>query len=89
MERRIEKVLSKEAAKKFLRICKSVDCIKFNSVIKNNNLSQPAINKFINSDDYDDFISLKKLSILCDELYNSCGFIVDMYREIILDEKIA
>ena len=82
-------IVTKSEGKEFLRICKSVDCIKFNSILKEFNISQPAISKFINSDDYDDFISLDKISKLCDELYNSCGFIVDMYRSIILNEKIA
>lgn len=82
-------MLSKDDIKKFLRIVKDVDVIKFNALIKENNLSQPAISKFINSDDYDDFISLGKLEILVNEIYNTCGFVTDMYKEIILDEKIA
>lgn len=80
--------VTKGEAKEFLRICKSVDLIKFNSVCKSNSISQPAISRFINTDSYDDFISLNNLEIMCNELYNSCGFIVDMYRQIINHEKI-
>ncbi len=89
MERRSEKMLSKEDAKKFLRICKSTGFIKFNVLCKGYGISQPALNKFINSDDYDDFISEKNVLKMCDIIYNSTGFVNDMYKEIILDEKIA
>lgn len=80
---------SKSDCKSFLRICKQIDIIKINSVLKDKNISQPAISKFINSDDYDDFISLDKVYTLCNEIYNACGFITDMYDEIIEDKKIA
>lgn len=89
MERRLELVLSKEDCKKFLRICKKTGFIKFNVLCKGYNISAPALYKFINSDDYDDFISEKNIIKMCDIIYNSCGFITDMYREVVLDEKIA
>lgn len=82
-------VLNKKDCKQFLRICKECDIIKFNSILKQYNISQPAISRFINSSDYDDFVSLDKVIELCNVIYNSTGFINDMYREIILDEKIA
>lgn len=82
-------MLSKEDAKKFLRICKECGFIKFAVLCKGYNISQPALNKFINSDDYDDFISEAKVLKMCDIIYNSCGFVVDMYKEVMLDEKIA
>lgn len=89
MERRLEVMLSKADAKRFLRIMKECGFIKFNVLCKGYNISQPALNKFINSDDYDDFISEKNVLKMCDIIYNSCGFAVDMYKEIILDEKVA
>lgn len=82
-------MLSKEDAKKFLRICKDTGFIKFSVLCRGYDISQPALNKFINSDDYDDFISLQKVLKMCDVIYNSTGFINDMYKEILLDEKIA
>lgn len=81
--------VTKAEAKIFLRICKNTNIIKFNSYLIENNISHSAVSKFINSDDYDDFIGLDKLQLLCDQIYNSCGFIVDMYRENIQHEKIA
>lgn len=81
--------LTKAEAKTFLRICKQCDFIKFNTYLKNNNINSSAVYKFINYDKYDDFISLEKLQVLCDEIYNSSGFINDMYKEIILNQKIA
>lgn len=81
--------VTKAEAKKFLRICKDVDFIKFNQLCKDNNISQPAISRFINSDSYDDFISLANLELLCDQIYNRSGFINDMYRIICKNEKIA
>lgn len=80
---------SKKDAKNFLRIVKQIDIVKINSILKDKNISQPAISKFISSDSYDDFISLDNVLILCDEIYNACGFVTDMYRDIIQDEKIA
>ena len=85
----LELMLTKEDAKKFLRICKNTGFIKFSALCKDYDISQPALNKFINSDDYDDFISLNKVLKMCDVIYNSTGFINDMYKEILLDEKIA
>lgn len=82
-------MLSKEDAKVFLRICKETGFIKFNILAKGYSISAPALYKFMNSDDYDDFISEKNVLRMCEIIYNSCGFIVDMYRENILDEKIA
>lgn len=82
-------MLSKEDAKRFLRICKITGFIKFNVLCKDYNISQPALNRFMNSDDYDDFISLGNVLKMCDIIYNSTGFVNDMYKEIILDEKIA
>ena len=84
-----EIMLSKEDAKKFLRICKESDFIKFNKLAKGYNISIPALYKFINSDQYDDFISQEQVIKMCDIIYNSTGFINDMYKEIILDEKVA
>ena len=84
-----EIMLSKEDAKKFLRICKESDFIKFNKLAKGYNISIPALYKFINSDQYDDFISQEQIIKMCDIIYNSTGFINDMYKEIILDEKVA
>lgn len=89
MERRLEKMLSKEDAKRFLRICKETGFIKFAVLCRGYDISQPALNKFINSDDYDDFISEQKVLKMCDIIYNSCGFVTDMYKEVMLDEKIA
>ena len=85
----LKKVLSKEDAKKFLRICKETGFIKFNVLTRDYGISQPALNKFINSDDYDDYISLNSVLKACEIIYNSSGFIGDMYKEILLDEKIA
>lgn len=85
----LNKVLTKEDAKKFLRICKDTGFIKFNVLTKEYGISQPALNKFINSDSYDDYISLNNVLKACDIIYNSAGFIGDMYKEILLDEKIA
>lgn len=85
----LNKVLTKEDAKKFLRICKDTGFIKFNVLTKEYGISQPALNKFINSDSYDDYISLNNVIKACDIIYNSAGFIGDMYKEILLDEKIA
>lgn len=82
-------MLSKEDAKRFLRIMKNAEFIKYNVFCKQFNVSQPALSKFINSDEYDDFISEKKILIMCDAIYNGCGFITDAYREIMLDEKIV
>lgn len=82
-------MLSKADAKRFLRIMKQTGFIKFNVLCKGYNISQPALNKFINSDDYDDFISEKNVLKMCDLIYNSCGFAIDMYKEIILNEKVA
>lgn len=82
-------MLSKKDCKQFLRIVKEVDVIKLNAILKQYDISQPAISKFINSDNYDDFISLDKVITLCQVIYNTSGFISDMYREIVLDEKIA
>lgn len=83
------KNLTKKEAKRFLNVCKNVDIIKFNGIIKRNKLSQSSISRFLNSDIYDDMISLKQLEILIYELYNGCLFIVDMYNENITREKIA
>lgn len=80
-------MLSKEDCKKILRICKNADFLKINSACKNNNVSSSAVYRFINGDEYDDMISEHKLQILCDEIYNSCSFIKDMYQD--LDKKIA
>lgn len=80
--------MTKAEAKEFLRICKSTDFIKMNPYLVRNGISHSAVSKFINYDQYDDFIGLDKLQGICDEIYNSCGFIVDMYRETILHEKI-
>lgn len=84
-----EIVLTKEDAKKFLRICKDSGFIKFNVLTKEYGISQPALNKFINSDNYDDYISLNNVLKACEIIYNSTGFVNDMYKEILLNEKIA
>lgn len=89
MERRLNVMLSKEDAKKFLRIMKETGFIKFHVLAKDYNISYPALNRFINSDDYDDFISEKNVLKMCDLIYNSCGFVIDMYKEILLDEKVS
>ena len=89
MERGLNVMLSKEDAKKFLRICKETGFIKFSVLCKGYGISQPALNKFINSDQYDDFISEKNVLKACDLIYNSCWFIVDMYKETMLNEKIV
>lgn len=82
-------IVTKAEAKQFLRICKSVDFIKLNYFLKSHQISQPSISRFVNYDEYDDFISLDNLETLCNEIYNSCGFIVDMFQEICEDKKIA
>lgn len=89
MERRYGKVLTKEDAKKYLRLCKESGFIKFNVLCKGYDISQPALNKFINSDDYDAFISEANVLKMCEIIYNSTGFINDMYKEMILGEKVA
>lgn len=82
-------LLTKREAKTFLNVCKNVDIIKFNGIIKRNNLSQSSISRFLNSDIYDDMISINQLEILVNELYNGCLFIVDMYKENIKHENVA
>ena len=82
-------MLSKEDAKRFLRICKKTGFIKFNQLAKGYDISVPVLYKFISSDDYDNFISEAKVLKMCEIIYNSTGFINDMYKEIMLDEKIA
>ena len=82
-------MLSKEDAKRFLRICKKSDFIKFNKLAKDYGISVASLYKFISSDDYDDFISEAKVLKMCNIIYNSTGFINDMYKEIMLNEKIA
>lgn len=74
--------MTKSECKKFLRMCKSLDFVKINPFLKKYNISHSAVSKFINYDEYDDFISLKKLQMICEEIYNSCGFVVDMYSDI-------
>lgn len=70
--------LSKQECRNFLRICK--DFIKINSYCKDYNLSQSAISRFINYDDYD-MIGETTLNIICDEIYNSAILIKDIYEE--------
>lgn len=82
-------MLSKEDAKTFLRICRDSGFIKFSVLCRDYNISQPALNRFINSDQYDDMISLNSVLKACNIIYNSTGFINDMYKEIILNEKVA
>lgn len=82
-------MLTKEDAKTFLRIVKSTGFVKFSVLCRNSSISQPALNRFINSDDYDDFISTKNVLKICEVIYNSTGFVNDMYKEVILDEKVA
>lgn len=82
-------MMTKDDAKKFLRIMKDTGFIKINALCNEYHISQPALYKFINSDEYDDFISTKKVLQMCDIIYNRCGFITDMYKEIMLDEKIV
>lgn len=82
-------MLSKEDAKTFLRIVKETGFVKFNVLCKGYGISQPALNRFINSDDYDNFISEGNVLKMCEIIYNSCGFVVDMYKETILNEKVA
>ena len=80
--------MTKAEAKQFLRICKNTNFIKMNPYLVRSGISSSAISKFILYDDYDDFIGLPKLEQLCNEIYNSCGFIVDMYKENVLHEKV-
>lgn len=80
--------MTKAEAKQFLRICKDSNIIKFNPYLKSNGISHSAISKFILYDQYDDFVGMNKLEMLCSDLYNTCGCIVDMYREIVLHENI-
>lgn len=70
--------LSKQECRYFLRIAK--DFIKINSYCKDYNLSQSAISRFINYDDYD-MIGETTLNIICDEIYNSAILIKDIYEE--------
>lgn len=81
--------MTKAEAKEFLRICKRVDAIKFNSIIKDLHLSQPSISRFINDDRYDDFVSIDTLEKLCIQVYSNCLFVVDMYHDIIEHKNIA
>lgn len=73
-------MLPKNATKSLLRVCK--EFIKLNYYLKSYNISQPAISRFINSDNYDEFISDQKLNKLCDEIYSSCLLYCDIYEEI-------
>ena len=75
-------MLSKKQSKEFLRICKDVDFLKINPVCKDSNISSSAIYRFINTDDYDDMISEKKVAGVSEQLYNCCLFIVDVYKDI-------
>lgn len=81
--------MTKKEAKSFLNVCKNSSIIKFNEIVKRNNVSLSAVSRFINSDLYDDMISLKKLELICDDLYNTCGCITDLYKEIVLHENVA
>lgn len=89
MERRFEKVLSKKDAKAYLRIMKQSGFIKLSVLARGYGISLPALYKFINSDEYDDFISESNVLKMCELIYNSCGFGVDMYKMMIQDEKIV
>lgn len=72
--------MKKQDCKNLLRICK--DFIKLSYYMNNNNISKPAVYKFINNDLYDEFISEKKVNILVEEIYNSCCLYKDMYETI-------
>lgn len=76
-------ILSKEQCRNFLRIAK--DFIKINSYCKDYNLSQSAISRFINYDEFD-MVGDVTLNIICDEIYNSAILIKDIYEE---NQKIA
>lgn len=79
-------VMTKEEARQFLRICKSCDFIKFNTFLKDKNISQPAFSRFLLDDSYN-MISESKVITVAEELYNSAMFIQAMYEE--LDKKVA
>lgn len=74
-------VMTKEEARRFLRICKTCDFIKFNTFLKDKNISQPAFSRFLNDSSYD-MISDKKVIMVAEELYNSALFLKDMYENI-------
>lgn len=84
---RLHNIMTKSQNRRFLRICKECDFIKFNSFLKSHNISQPAFSKFLQDDLFEYMISEQKLNIVSEELYNACCFIKDLYEEI--DEKIA
>lgn len=72
-------MLSKAKCKILLRIC--MPYIKFNYYLKLLNISQPAISRFINKDNYDEFISLENVNELTDQIYSSCKLFCDIYEE--------
>lgn len=66
-----------------LRIAKTF--IKMNGFIENNQLSQSAISRFMNYDNFD-IISDKSLDILTSEIYNACSAYCHSYEEL---KKVA
>lgn len=71
--------MSKADCKSLLRIAKRF--IKLSFYLNEFKISQPAISKFINYDNYDEFISQVNVNQLCDQIYSSCLLYVDMYNE--------
>lgn len=71
--------MTKKECKNFLRISKVF--VKHNFYLKSYGISQPALSRFINSDDYDMFISEKNVNKLVDEIYSSCKLYCDIYEE--------
>lgn len=77
-------IVNKKECKNFLRISKTF--VKLNFYLKSYGISQPALSRFMNNDDYDAFISEKNLNKLVDEIYSSCKLYCDLYEE---KKKIA
>lgn len=82
-------VMNKEEAREFLRICKSCDFIKFNTFLKDKNISQPAFSRFLSDTNYSDMISEKKVLLVAEELYSSAMFLKDIYESIENRKKVA
>lgn len=72
-------MLSKQDAKFLLNVCKPF--IKLNSFMKPKSISQSAISRFMNRNDFDDMISNEKVNSLVDEIYSSCLLFVDLYND--------